>query len=103
MLRRSNAERRLDRNIFRRSEHVFRNPAFRLAGKIFLESDARTDFVREMRHAMQKSRPVGLGFANYDQYGPDESWSTPEDLRYIHGPGHYIVGENHGFSFGNPE
>lgn len=52
---------------------------------------------------MQKSRPVGIGFGAYDTYGPDESWASQESLIGIHDRGHYIVGENHGFSFDSPE
>jgi len=103
MLRRSAVERRLDRNVGRRETHIDKSPAFRLAGKLFSESAARSDFRNEMRQAMQRSRPVGLGFGAYDVYGPDESWSSPDSLRDIHGPDHYIVGESHGFGFDSPE
>ena len=52
---------------------------------------------------MQKSRPVGLGFAAYDVYGPDDNWSSQESLRDTHDRDHYIVGENHGFLFDSLE
>ena len=101
-LRRHSSERRMDSSIFGREFHVQRNPAFRLAGRIFLESDLRSQERTERRQSLQKSRPYGIGygigFAAYDSYGPDESWASREDLRDIHGPDHYIVGESHGFS-----
>ena len=103
MLSRSAVEKRLERDIFRRSEHVGRNPAFRLAGKLFSEAADRAAFRNEKRQSMQKSRPVGIGFGTYDTYGPDESWASQESLIGIHDRGHYIVGENHGFSFDSPE
>jgi hypothetical protein len=97
MLRRSGAEKRVDRNVYRRSTHVDKNPAFRLAGKLFSESKAKSDFRNSIRQSMQRSRPVGVGFGNYDLYGPDDS------LRDIHDRDHYIVGESHGFGFDSPE
>ena len=103
MLGRSNIERRLNRNIYRRSEHVNKNPAFRLAGKIFSESSDQAQYRNSLRQAMQKSRPVGLGFAAYDVYGPDDNWSSQESLRDTHDRDHYIVGENHGFLFDSLE
>lgn len=103
MLSRSGVEKRVDRNVYRRSTHVDKNPAFRLAGKLFSESKARSDFRTSIRQSMQRSRPVGVGFGNYDLYGPDESWTSQDSLRDIHDRDHYIVGESHGFGFDSPE
>ncbi len=103
MLNRNAVERRLNRNISRRIEHVGRNPAFRLAGRLFSEAANRAAVKTERRQSMQKSRPVGIGFGAYDTYGPDESYASQESLTHTHDRGHYIVGENHGFSFDSPE
>jgi len=96
------AERRIDSQVFGRQYHVQRNPAFRLAGRIFVDSDLRTQERTERRQSLQKSRPYGIGygigFAAHDAYGPDETWDSRDDLRDTHGPDHYIVGESHGFS-----
>jgi len=103
MLSRSGPEKRANRNVNRRVSHVDKNPAFRLAGKLFPETFARSDFRNETRQAMQRSRPVGIGFGTYDLYGPDESWMSQDSLRDIHDRDHYIVGESHGFGFDSPE
>lgn len=91
------AERRGDSNIFRREHHVEKNPAFRLAGRIFAGASEKQQYKRELRQSLQKSRPVGFGFGERHPYGPDESWESREDLRNTHDRDHYIVGENHGF------
>jgi len=96
-LKRTSSERRADRNIYRRESHVEKNPAFRLAGSIFYKADTRKADKEERRQALQKSRPVGYGFATDDIYGPDNSWDSPDSLIGIHDRGHYIVGENRGF------
>lgn len=97
MLPRSAVERKADSYAYRRGTQTDKNQAFRLAGSIFSESDFRNEKNREIRQALQRSRPVGYGFANRDEYGPDDSWSSQESLRGIHDRDHYIVGENHGF------
>ena len=97
MLPRSTVERKADSYAYRRGTQTDKNQAFRLAGSIFSESDFRNEKSREIRQALQRSRPVGYGFANRDEYGPDDSWSSQESLRGIHDRDHYIVGENHGF------
>ena len=97
MLPRSTVERKADSYAYRRGTQTDKNQAFRLAGSIFSESDLRKEKSREIRQALQRSRPVGYGFANRDEYGPDDSWSSQESLRGIHDRDHYIVGENHGF------
>ena len=96
-LGKSPAERKADSYAYRRSTHTDKNKAFRLAGKIFADADFRAEKKREIRESLQRSRPVGYGFANRDEYGPDDTWSSQESLRGIHDRDHYIVGENHGF------
>ena len=97
-LKRSSDERRIDSQVFGREYHVQRKPVFRLAGRVFQESDEKMTMSREKRQSLQKSRPYGVGFGTDDLYGPDESWDSPDSLRSTHGQDHYIVGQNHGFS-----
>ena len=96
-LGKSPAERKADSFAYRRGTHTDKNQAFRLAGKIFTDSDFFAEKKKEIRQSLQRSRPVGYGFANKDEYGPDNSWETQDSLRGIHDRDHYIVGENHGF------
>jgi hypothetical protein len=96
-LERSLSERRADRFTYRRSTHVDKNPAFRLAGRIFADTDYRSEKSKQIRESLQRSRPVGFGFGTRDEYGPDNSWESQDSLRGIHDRDHYIVGENHGF------
>lgn len=100
-LQRTSSERRANRNIYSRESHVEKNNAFRLAGSIFHEADTRKANREEVRRALQKSRPVGYGFATDDLYGPDNSWDSPESLIGIHDQDHYIVGKNRGFFVDN--
>jgi len=100
-LNKSFAERRADSFTHRRSTHTDKNQAFRLAGKIFADSDFREEKKREIRQSLQRNRPVGVGFASRDEYGPDNTWSSQESLKGIHDRDHYIVGENHGFGARN--
>jgi len=54
----------------------------RLAGQVWAESgDERQQRLRRERmfRAMSE-RPVGLGFANRDNFGPDDSYDTKESL-----------------------
>jgi len=97
MLQRSNAEKKADSRIYRRSESV-KNNAARIAGDVFRKAFEREVTRRERRQSMQKTRPTGFGFGERHPYGPDDSWSSQEDLRHIHDRDHYIAGETHGFS-----
>jgi hypothetical protein len=95
---RSDIERKANRYTYRKDSHVDKNPSFRLAGRIFQESDVRTEKRKEERSSLQRSRPVGYGFANKDEYGPDNDWDSKDSLRRIHDRDHYIVGGNLGLS-----
>lgn len=97
-IRKFPSERKADSHTFRREFHVEKNPAFRLAGKIFQDSSERQLKSREQRQSRQKSRPTGFGFGERHPFGPDDSWASQESLRGTHDRDHYIVGENHGFS-----
>ena len=97
-LGKSPAERKADSFAYRRGSHTDKNQAFRLAGRIFQESDVRTEKRKEERSSLQRSRPVGYGFANKDEYGPDNDWDSKDSLRRIHDRDHYIVGGNLGLS-----
>jgi len=96
-LRRSPGERKADSAQYRRERHVDKG-ASRMAGDIFADSTERDVARRERRQSMQKSRPVGVGFGERDQYGPDNSYDSVESLRRTHDRDHYIAGGNHGFS-----
>ena len=97
-IRESSAEKQVESFIHRRGRNVDRSNAYRLAGKIFQKSDERQSDRREVRQSLQNVRPVGLGFATDDHFGPDESWDSKDILTRIHDRDHYIVGRTHGFS-----
>lgn len=86
------SERKAERRIFRRSEHVDKaHKSFRFAGDIF-----ETDQVEKSRKSLDKSRrrlqasrPVGVGFGTEDKYGPDENWDTKDPIEHTPAPGYY--------------
>jgi len=88
-LRRSVLERRADSHVNRRVYHTdsdrVSSPAFRLAGLIFEESERKktADRTRETSTKLSKVRPVGIGFGERDQFGPDNSWETRDVISDI--------------------
>jgi len=68
-----------------------RRPSIRMAGEIFPESprERTRRLEREGQQRKQKTTPVGygefLGFADKDNYGPDDSYESREELRYKYG------------------
>lgn len=88
-LRRSISERRAESSVNRRFYHVDSNrvssPAFRVAGSIFEEYDnkKRADQARRSSLNYSKTRPVGVGFGEKDNFGPDNSWETKDVLSDI--------------------
>ena len=89
---RSGPERRAESHVERRLHHVDRNPrSFRFAGELFntAQKDKNRENIREERERMQRKRPVGIGFGEKDNYGPDDSWDTAEELKYKPVPEYY--------------
>lgn len=88
-LRRSISERRLESNVNRRFYHVDSNriasPAFRVAGSIFEEYDKKKEVDRNHKSSLNysKTRPMGVGFGERDNFGPDNSWETKDVLSDI--------------------
>lgn len=76
----------------RRQHHVDRDPSFhRFAGEIFgLEvKDRARQQEKNLRDRLQSVRPVGIGFGEKDNYGPDESWDTKDPIKYTPVPNYY--------------
>lgn len=76
----------------RREHHVDRESHFhRFAGELFgLELKERSrQQEKESRSRLQAVRPVGVGFGEKDNYGPDESWDTVDPIKYTPAPGYY--------------
>lgn len=64
----------------------------RLAGQVWAESGAERQQRLRRERLLQKSRetPVGLGFANKDFYGPDNTYRSVEILSNKPDPVDYI-------------
>lgn len=76
----------------RRQHHVDRESrAHRFAGELFgIELKERTKRQeRESRSRLQSSRPVGIGFGEKDNYGPDNSWDTKDPIKDTPVPSYY--------------
>lgn len=96
-LARSSAEKRVTGQIERRLRHVDKEPALlRFAGEIFKTAmaDAARQKIREARHNLQRVRPVGVGFANHDTYGPNENWDVMQSLNNISYQDYYNAHRN---------
>ena len=78
---------------FAKHDYRYRSrDVLRLAGQIWAESGAERQqrLKRERSFSKMKNTPVGLGFANRDNYGPDDTYrsvstlsSTPDPIDYI--------------------
>lgn len=91
-LSRSSLERRVESFVKRRGKGPGREPhSFRFAGELF--NTAAKDKVRiadkESRQRLQSERVVGIGFGEKDNYGPDNTWDTPDALTYTPDPAYY--------------
>lgn len=78
---------------FAKHDYRYRSrDVIRLAGKVWAESaDERQQRLRRERlFTRMRTSPVGLGFANRDDYGPDNTYYSVESLNNIHGPESYI-------------
>lgn len=91
-LSRSSAERRAESFGQRRHHHVDRDPKFhRFAGDLLgveLREKTRQQDKRQ-RVKLQGSRPVGVGFGEKDNFGPDDSWDTKDPIEYTPSPSYY--------------
>lgn len=85
-------ERRADSFGRRREYHADREPRFhRIAGEIFgveLKDRVRRQD-KETRSRLQAVRPVGIGFGEDDNYGPDDSWDTKDPIKDTLYPSYY--------------
>jgi hypothetical protein len=90
-------EKRIEAFGRRRQHHVDQEPkTHRFAGELFgleLKDRARQQ-KKDARSRLQATRPVGIGFGEKDNYGPDESWDTKDLLKYIPVPNYYNVQKN---------
>lgn len=78
---------------FAKHDYRYRSrDVIRLAGQVWAESsDERQQRLRRERtFEKMRSTPVGLGFANRDKFGPDDTYPSVEPLNNIHGPKNYI-------------
>lgn len=78
---------------FAKHDYRYRNRSvIRLAGQVWSESaDERQQRLRRKRTVEKmKNTPVGLGFANQDSYGPDDSYKSVQSLNNIRGPEGYM-------------
>jgi hypothetical protein len=78
----------------RREHHVDREPrSHRFAGELFgLElKDRERRQEKQSRSRLQSSRPVGIGFGEKDNYGPDDSWDTKDPIKGTPVPSYYNV------------
>lgn len=76
----------------RREHHVDRESRLhRFAGELFnLELKEKTrEQERTIKSRLQATRPVGVGFGERDNYGPDSSWDTKDPIRYKPVPSYY--------------
>ena len=76
----------------RRERHVERDPKrHKFAGELFgleLRDRARKQ-EKDTRSRLQATRPVGIGFGEKDNYGPDDTWDTKDPIKHTPSPGYY--------------
>ena len=78
---------------FAKHDYRYRSrDVIRLAGKVWAESaDERQQRLRRERTFQKmKNTPVGLGFANKDSYGPDNTYDSVRPLSSIYDQVDYI-------------
>lgn len=78
---------------FAKHDYRFRSrDVIRLAGKVWSESpkEQRTIAQRERTRERMKNIPVGLGFADRDDFGPDNSYPSVSSLSSIRVPEDYM-------------
>lgn len=77
---------------FAKHDYRYRSrDVIRLAGQVWAESgDERQQRLRRERtFEKMRTTPVGLGFANRDSFGPDNSYNSKEFLSNIRVPEDY--------------
>lgn len=87
-------ERRAESHQERRYRHGDKSPkTFRFAGEVFNTEpkEKRRSLQKAERQRLQASRPVGLGFGERDNYGPDENWDTKDPIEHKPVPDYYKV------------
>jgi hypothetical protein len=70
-------------------DYRYRNRSvIRMAGKVWSESprERQQRLARERLSGKSKSIPVGVGFGDRDNFGPDDNYYTVESLNNIRGP-----------------
>jgi hypothetical protein len=100
------SERRAESFGARRFSHLEKTTrGFRFAGELFQtaerERSRRQD--REARRKLSSSEPVGVGFGERDNYGPDESWDTADPIKYTPVPEYYTSYRSSAPQFGRPQ
>lgn len=104
-LPRSPLERRAESYINRRGNRPGREPhSFRFAGDIFnVEAREKTRSVeRQAKQRLQAERVVGIGFGEKDNYGPDNTWDTPNAIKYTPDPAYYKGHKSYAPLIGTP-
>jgi hypothetical protein len=79
---------------FAKHDYRYRSrDVIRMAGKVWSEGPAerRRRLERERLSGKSKSVPVGLGFADRDSYGPNDSFETTRFLSNIRAPEDYKI------------
>lgn len=78
---------------FAKHDYRYRSrDVIRMAGKVWEESPSERGarLARERLSGKSKTMPVGVGFANRDQFGPSETYGAWRSLNNIRVPGDYI-------------
>jgi hypothetical protein len=78
---------------FAKHDYRFRSrDVIRLAGRVWSESPEEKQKIahRERTRERMKNTPVGLGFADRDKYGPDNTYRSVAPLNSIRGPEDYM-------------
>jgi len=87
-------ERRAESHQERRYRHADKSTkTFRFAGELFNTElkDKLRGLKNQERQRLQAVRPVGLGFGERDNYGPDDSWDTKDPIKHTPVPNYYRV------------
>lgn len=98
-------ERRAESFGSRRFSHLEKTTrGFRFAGELFqtAEADRGRRQEREGRRKLSTTEPVGVGFGERDNYGPDESWDTKDPITYTPVPQYYTSYRSSAPQLGTP-
>ena len=102
----SGSERRADSFGARRFSHLEKTTrGFRFAGELF-ETQRREherSIQREARRKLSTQEPIGVGFGERDNYGPDESWDTKDPITYTPVPKYYTSYRSSAPQLGRPQ